>query len=125
MDRVDLRKLIESDKEPFLKKVKCAGLNELVYWENRTGNLPRELLEKYLNAIDDTKKTYPELSARKSVGGKYGKTGFEWVFKFTDSFLIMGNKVDVYVKGFFFEKRDPRGIEIQSFKKSVILKRVK
>jgi len=33
MDRADLKKLIESKDEFFLKKLKHAGLNELEYWE--------------------------------------------------------------------------------------------
>lgn len=73
MNKADLKVLIESKQELFLKKLKYAGLNELEYWEKRPENLSRELLVKYLNSIDD----------------------------------------------------DPRGVEIQSFKKSVVLKQVK
>lgn len=62
------------------------------------------------------------MSEKESEGGKYGKIGFTWVFKFTDQFTIMGKKVQIYIKGFFFEKDSPRGIEIQSFKKSTSLK---
>ncbi len=47
------------------------------------------------------------------------------MFKLRDRFLVMGGRVDIYLKGFFFEEDDPRGIEIQSFKKSVILKKIK
>ncbi len=86
--------------------------------------MSRELLVKYLNSIDETKEVYPDESVRESEGGKYGKTGFKSVFKLKDSFLIMGKKVDVYIKGFFFEKANPRGVEIQSFKKSVVLRKV-
>ena len=65
------------------------------------------------------------MTIRESSGGKYGATGFKWVFKLRDRFLIMGRRVDIYLKAFFFEEDDPRGIEIQSFKKSVILKKIK
>ena len=82
------------------------------------------VLVKYLNSIDETKVVYPDESVRESDGGKYGNTGFVSVFKLKDSFLIMGKRVDVYIKGFFFEKDNPRGVGIQSFKKSVILKKV-
>jgi len=124
MNEADLKKLIESKAELFLKKLKYAGLNDLEYWEKRPENLSRELLVKYLNSIDETKEVYPETSIRESDGGKYGETGFKWIFKLRDNFLIMGRKVDIYLKGFFFEEGHPRGIEIQSFKKSVILKKV-
>lgn len=89
------------------------------------GKAARELLVKYLNSIDETKEIFPDMSVRESDGGKYGETGFKWVFKYKDSFLIMGKKVHIYIKGFFFEENDPRGVEIQSFKKSVILKKIK
>lgn len=125
MNKADLKVLIESNQDLFLKKLKYAGLNELEYWEKRPENLSRELLVKYLNSIDESKATYPEMSIRESDGGKYGETGFKWVFKLRDSFLIMGRKTEIYVKGFFFEIDDPRGVEIQSFKKSVVLKQVK
>lgn len=125
MNKVDLKNVIESKDELFLKKLKYAGLNELEYWEKRPQNLSGELLVKYLNSIDETREVYPDMSVRESSGGKYGETGFKWVFKLRDSFLIMGRKIDIYLKGFFFEKDNPRGIEIQSFKKSVILKKVK
>lgn len=46
-------------------------------------------------------------------------------FKLKDKFSIMGKSMDVYLKGFFFEEHDPRGVEIQSFKKSTALKVVK
>lgn len=125
MNEADLKKLIESNDELFLKKLKYAGLNDLEYWEKRPENLSRELLVKYLNSIDETKEAYPKMSFRESDGGKHGETGFKWVFKLRDNFFIVGRSIDIYIKGFFFEENNPRGIEIQSFKRSVIFKKVK
>jgi hypothetical protein len=125
MDKVELKNLIDSKTEFFLKKLKYAGLNELEYWEKRPENLSRELLVKYLKSIDESKEYFPDMSVRESDGGKYGETGFNWVFKLRDSFLLAGRRTEIYMKGFFFEEEDPRGIEIQSFKKSVTLKSVK
>lgn len=122
MDKAELQKLINSKEELFLKKLKYAGLNELEYWEKRPENLSREILVKYLSSIDETKELFPEMSVRESDGGKFGETGFKWVFKFKDSFIVMGRKTEIYMKGFFFEENDPRGIEVQSFKKDTVLK---
>jgi hypothetical protein len=47
MNKSDIKNLIESKEELFLKKLKYAGLNELEYWEKRPENLSRELLVKY------------------------------------------------------------------------------
>jgi hypothetical protein len=118
MNKTELKVLIESKQELFLKKLKYAGLNELEYWEKRPENLSRELLVKYLSSINEAIVIYPEMSARESGAGKYGETGFPWVFKLKDSFLIVGRKTDIYLKGFFFEIDDPRGVEVQSFKKA-------
>ena len=70
MNRADLKVLIESNQELFLKKLKYAGLNELEYWEKRPENLSRELLAKYLYSIDESNTAYPEMSVRESDGGK-------------------------------------------------------
>lgn len=123
MDKAELQKLLTSKEELFLKKLKYAGLNDLEFWEKRSENLSREILVKYLNSIDETKEMFPEMSVRESDGGKYGETGFKWVFKFKDSFSILGRKTNIYMKEFFFEENDPRGIEIQSFKKDIVLNR--
>ena len=56
---------------------------------------------KYLNSTDESKEIFPDMSVRESDGGKYGETGFKWIFKLRDSFLIMGKKVDIYIKVFF------------------------
>lgn len=125
MNKIDLKNLIDSKTEHFLKKLKHAGLNELEYWEKRPENLSRELLVKYIKSINESKDYFPEMSVRESDGGRYGETGFNWVFKLRDSFLIAGRRTEIYLKGFFFEVDDPRGIEVQSFKKSIKLKSVK
>ena len=88
MDKAELKNLIDSKTERFLKRLKHAGINHLEYWEERLENLPRELLVKYLKSIDESKKYFPEMSARESDSGKYGATGYKWVFKLKDSFLL-------------------------------------
>ena len=100
-------------------------MNELVYWEKRPENFSKEILMRYLKSLNEHKEVYPEMSIRESEGGKYGKTGFKWVFKLKDDFWIMGREVKIYLKGFFFEEHEPRGFEIQSFKKSTSLKVIK
>jgi hypothetical protein len=122
MDKAQLKALIESKEVNFLRKLKYAGLNELEYWEKRPENFSREILERYFKSIDETRELFPEMEVRESDGGKYGATGFKWVFKLKDKFSIMGKSIDVYLKGFFVEEGDPRGVEIQSFKKSTNLK---
>ncbi len=116
----ELARLLTDKEINFFAKLKQAGLNELVYWEGggRPENLPKEMLERYLRNLDENRDLIPQMEVRKSPAGKYAKTGFTWVFMFEDSFKVMGYEHRIYVKGFFFEIDAPRGVEIQSFKKS-------
>lgn len=114
----ELRILLENKNENFFKKLKYASINDLEYWEKRPENLPKEILVRYLNALDENREFFPNSSERLSPEGKYGTTGFKWVFKFEDELILMGNKIKIYIKGFFFEEHYPRGVEIQSFKKA-------
>lgn len=118
MDKRQLKILINSREESLLKKLKYAGLNKLEYWEKRPENLSRAIFKIYLKNIDETRRVDVKISPRESNNGKYGKTGFKWVFKFEDTIKIVGKDIPVYVKGFFFEKGNPIGVEIQSFKRS-------
>jgi hypothetical protein len=114
----ELVKLLSSDQESFLKRLKAAALNELEYWEARPTNLSRELFERYIKTLDETRALQPAQKPRESRNGKHGQTGFQWVFAYEDSFRVAGQVLKVYVKGFFFEESFPRGVEIQSFTKS-------
>ena len=118
MNAEELKILLGNKKEKFLRKLKFAGINDLEYWEKRPENLPKEILVRYLYNLDETKDFFPNLSERLSLEGKYGATGFKWVFKFEDDLFLMGKMFRVYIKGFFFEEQNPRGVEIQSFKES-------
>ncbi|MBT3984563.1 MAG: hypothetical protein HOE90_24615 [Bacteriovoracaceae bacterium] len=118
MDKEELKNLIQDKQEDFLKKLKYAGLNDLEYWEKRPENLSKEMLERYLNSLQVGRSVPLKMSPRESDEGKYSETGFKWVFSIEDEFEVMGHSIKIYLKGFFFEIDDPRGVEIQSFKKS-------
>lgn len=125
MNSVELKELLKSKTEPFFKRLKHAAQNELEFWENRPGSLPRELLVKYIGSLDENSEFKPNEMLRESDGGKFGETGFKSVFYYQDDFIVIGRKYTIYIKGFFFEEEDPRGVEIQSFKKSTRLTKVK
>lgn len=122
----ELARLLKDKEEPFFKKLKHAANSEIEYWEKRPENLSREMLLKYLRSIDETRLDFPsKIEKRKSAGGKYGQTGFNYVFVVEDKFRVAGKVINIYLKGFFFEEEDPRGVEIQSFKVSNKLRSIK
>ena len=121
MEDQELKELLLDDKGPFLKQLKHAALHKpssLEYWEKRPENFSKEVLLRYLRSLDTSREFYPNKAIRESSSGKYGETGFLWVFIFEDDFKLMGENIKIYMKGFFFEEDDPRGVEIQSFKRS-------
>ena len=115
MNSLDLKRLLQSSSKPFFEKLKYAGLNELEYW-NEPWNLPRSVFKKYLKQLDETKELKALKPYHERDGGKYGKTGLKWVFSFEDDMTVAGKKIKIYVKGFFFEINDLRGVVIQSFR---------
>jgi hypothetical protein len=114
----ELRQLLNDRKQSLLKKLKYAASNHLEYWKERPGNLPGKLLVTYLRGIDHNKMISLTISPRESLKGKYGQTGFEWIFKYEEDFILWDRPTRIFVKGFFFEKDDPRGVEIQSFRRA-------
>ena len=59
---------------------------------------------------------------RKSTQGKYGKTGEKQIFKFDFQMTLLGKRSQFFIKGYFFEEGNLKGVEIQSFRKKSSLK---
>jgi hypothetical protein len=89
----------------------------LVYWEERLEppNLSIHEFKKVLPLIPIH--TTPLWEPRKSTQGKYGKTGEKQVFKVDFQMILLGKRHQFFIKGYFFEEGNLRGVEIQSFRK--------
>lgn len=106
---------------PFLEKlIAVFEHGEVDFWEDRKNppNLSVDELEQVLHRIDRA----DNLSwiKRESKKGPRGKTGEDNCFKFTCQ-VEFGGLFDIeikhyFVKGYFFDKANLRGVTIQSFR---------
>ena len=112
-----LHEILSDPEIPFIRKLQIATTSELVFWEERYDppNLSAEDFKRILPLIP--LETSPILEPRKSSAGKYGKTGETQIFKFDFEISLLGQTHPFFIKGFFFEKGNLRGVEIQSFRR--------
>jgi hypothetical protein len=101
---------------PLGRRIKIAAGNELDYWERRTNppNLTRCDFERLCRFIPDG--LHGNWSPRESEAGSHGMTGEDAVFKFEFDVTILGVKKRYFLKGYFFDKGNLRGVTIQSFR---------
>jgi hypothetical protein len=102
---------------PFARKLQIATASELIYWEERLEppNLSIQEFKRVLPLIQSS--ATPLWEPRKSTQGRYGKTGEKKVFKFDFQITLFGKRHQFFIKGYFFEEGNLRGVEIQSFRK--------
>ncbi len=111
----DHKAILRDENKNVVERLRAAAKLELILWESRSDppNLSRAEFEKLLPFVPFVD---PKWAPRESSEGKYGLTGEDSVFSFEFQ-VSMGRKVSVYyLKGFFFEKTDLKGVEIQSFR---------
>jgi len=104
----------ESDFTRKLQKAITEG--ELVYWSKRLHppNLEEHDFRTFASKLRPP--LQPDWVGRKSLSGKYGMTGENECFQFEKRVAFLGNIKNYYVKGFFFEKENLKGVEVQSFR---------
>lgn len=112
-----MHEILSDPQLPFVRKLQIATASELVYWEERLEppNLSIQEFRRVLPLIQSS--TTPLWEVRKSTQGKYGKTGEKKIFKFDFQITLLGKRHQFFIKGYFFEEGNLRGIEIQSFRK--------
>ena len=116
-----IHEILTEPNLPFARKLQIAAASELVYWEERLvpPNLTIQEFKRVLPLIAIS--TTPLWDVRKSTQGKYGKTGEKQIFKFDFQMTLLGKRHQFFIKGYFFEEGNLRGVEIQSFRKSSTL----
>ena len=84
--------------------------------ESRTNppNLNRTDFERLNKFIPDGQ--HGNWSVRESLAGEHGNTGEDAVFKFEFEVNMVGVKKRYFLKGYFFDKGNLRGVTIQSFR---------
>lgn len=114
MDQDDHLAILRDVQRSVIERIRAGAKCELVIW-TRTDkpNLSRAEFERILPLIP---KVPVKWAKRDSTNGKYGLSGEDEVFEFEFS-LNFGRNVNLYyVKGYFFEKHELKGVEIQSFR---------
>lgn len=95
---------------------------ELEYWEKRANppNLSVDEFKLVIDRIDGTSDL--KWIMRESEAGPHGKTGEKLCFKFNCEAVFGGifelDKKSYFVKGYFFDKGNLKGVTIQSFRET-------
>jgi hypothetical protein len=116
-----IHEILTEPNLPFVRKLQIVAVSELIYWEGRLDppNLSIQEFKRVLALIPIA--TTPLWEPRKSTQGAYGKTGEKQVFKFDFQMTLLGKRHQFFIKGYFFEEGNLKGVEIQSFRKKAKL----
>ncbi|GAB4421615.1 MAG: hypothetical protein OHK0056_32520 [Bacteriovoracaceae bacterium] len=109
------------EKLPFLdKQLAVVEIGELDFWENRK-NIPNLTRDEFYNVIYRIDRTINlKWIKRDSTNGPHGKSGEDSCFKFICE-VNYGGIFNIeskwfFVKGYFFDKGNLKGVTIQSFR---------
>lgn len=112
-----IHEILSDPQLPFVRKLQIAAASELILWEERVDppNLSVLDLKRVLPLIPSG--ATPLWEGRKSTQGKQGMTGERQIFKLDFHVTILGKRQDFFLKGYFFDEGNLRGVEIQSYRK--------
>jgi predicted metal-binding protein len=113
----DLHEKLSKDGISFSNKLKIVCMKgELDYW-NRRKNPPNESVDSFTKFVKmlrgDIKVKWVE---RISRNGGHAELGENDCFKFEKEVSNFGLKKKYFVKGYFFDKGNLKGVTIQSFR---------
>ncbi len=102
----------------FVRKLQIAAAVELDYWEDRENppNLSIHEFKRVLPLMPISLQAIWE--PRKSTDGPHGNTGEKQIFKLDFQITILRKNIKFFIKGYFFDEGNCRGVTIQSFRKS-------
>jgi hypothetical protein len=104
----------------FVEKLQIAATLDLDYWDNREvpPNLSVHVFKTLIRQIPVGVKV--RFEPRKSISGPHGKTGDDNVFIFEFLSVKLSKKKNYFVKGYFFDKGNCKGVCIQSFREEKV-----
>ena len=125
-DKRSIHEKLSDENVSFIKKLKIAiGEGELDYWWER-GNPPNESSDIFRKFVKKLNFSFePKWVERESEAGPHGLLGEDRCFKFESEISLLGLRKKYFVKGYFFNKGDLKGVTIQSFREIPIFKVVK
>ncbi|MEI8347866.1 MAG: hypothetical protein WCG27_10390 [Pseudomonadota bacterium] len=112
-----LHEQLSDSKINFVQKLRLAvAQGELDYWWARN-NPPNESVEAFRQFLKRlVGPISPRHVPRESSAGAHGRSGEDECFKFQHDLIIFGVKKRYFVKGYFFDKGNLKGVTIQSFR---------
>ncbi len=122
-DGKTIHEKLSNEEISFLAKLKLAVREgELDYWWERGNppNLSTAIFKLFCKKLKGD--VVPKWIERESEAGPYGLTGEDFCFKFSHEISLMGTTTKYFVKGYFFNKGDLKGVTIQSFREETSLK---
>lgn len=122
-DKRTLHDKLTDKNSSFLKILRLAvSEGELDYWWERD-NPPNESIDVFKLFLRKVKGPIePTWIERESEAGPHGLLGEDECFKFEAVVSLLGNKKKYFVKGYFFNKGDRKGVTVQSFREIPSLK---
>lgn len=99
----------------FVERLRRAADYNLEYWDKRRPpkeNMSRASFKRLIRILPDN--IVPTWAKRKSQDGVHGLDGEEQIFQFSVEVIRFDKKKKLFMKGFFFTKEEPKGVEIQS-----------
>jgi hypothetical protein len=109
--------VLRDENKYVVERIRAASLLEMDYWcdpNKSPPNLSREEFKKLLVFIPITAPVRWE--RRTSDGGLYGRTGEDRVFNIEFEITRGRWRFIYYLKGYFFEKENLKGVCVQSFR---------
>ncbi len=122
-DTKTLHEKLTDESASFLKILRIVILEgELDYWWERQNppNEPPDVFRLFLKKVKGP--VEPTYISRESQAGPHGLLGDDECFKFESEISMLGIIKRYFVKGYFFNKGDRKGVCIQSFRETSKLK---
>lgn len=106
--------VLKDESKSLVLRLRSAAQLEVDYWKDRKGqpNLDWDDFRKLINFIPLS--TQVRWENRESDKGRYGRTGEDLVFNINFEVVRGRYKFAYYIKGYFFEKNNLKGVCIQS-----------
>jgi hypothetical protein len=116
MSKEDHLLVLRDESKYVVDRIRAAVQLELYYWKDREDppNLGEEEFRRILNFIP--RGADVRWDERKSLKGPHGQTGEDKVFNVNFELIRGRFKFVYYIKGFFFDRDDLKGVCIQSFR---------
>ncbi len=117
VDQEDQLSILQDETKTAVERLRAAVHLELEYWDNPSKSPPNLSLAEFLRLVK-----FIPLNAevrwkqRTSTKGQHGRTGEDQVFNINFEIVRGRHSYLYYLKGYFFDQGDLKGVSIQSFR---------